>query len=215
MFLELSRQIHFWNSYGKKWSKHLFLFLDKDEMHECIHQIYFFQGLFFFFKLVITMLENELLLVDKSLNLCNKMQFKHTTVTSPYLLSRRLVEEDIRVRSNGTDLDSNLGLCLLNYRGVPKKNLWRYFTRRDQNYLKIRIKKCHHGKFGSTTNKWWKNKDFSMDGLWNTAMVIVLLLFWLNNNTLCMAVWWPERTNLWLRFLVPSEHMVHQIRTLF
>lgn len=34
------------------------------------------------FKSVIAMFENELLLVDKSLNLCNKMQFKHITVTS-------------------------------------------------------------------------------------------------------------------------------------
>lgn len=32
----------------------------------------------------------------------------------PNLLSRMLVEEDIKARNNGTDLDSNLGLCLLN-----------------------------------------------------------------------------------------------------
>lgn len=75
-----------------------------------------------FFETVITMFENELLLLDKNLNLLqqNAVQTYHCHL--PYLQSRRLAE-DLKARNNGTDLDSNLGLCLLNYRRVSKKHL--------------------------------------------------------------------------------------------
>lgn len=90
----------------------------------------------FFFKSVTAMFENEFTVSGQELEPLqqNVVQAYHCHLS--YLLSRTLVEEDIKAKNNGTDPDSNLGLCLLH----SKKKLWKYFTEREQNCLKVRWK---------------------------------------------------------------------------
>lgn len=79
-------------------------------MHECVYQIHLFQG--HFFQICYnnvwkwdTVSEQDLEPLQQ-----NAVQI-YEICHLPYLLSRRLVEENIKARNKETDLDPNPGLC--------------------------------------------------------------------------------------------------------